>query len=511
MTTISSLVVYNTTNWHELVLSHVHAAFGPDTNLYNITAPPMLAPDLLCDDNTLVGLDFANHVVLVPRGECAFYDKVIRAQQYNARAVIVGNRDDSLIIMGGDTPVDKVRIHSVLVRSSVFAYLRQNAVPAPTPTQRLLATTTTPPPTPPQPSTDSPPDASEASSAAAATDILVAVTHVGAITPDLLPWDTLRLAALFSLVVPAIIVLVMLVRLVARVWRQRVVRHLTVDVGQALPVCVFVAGEDAPLWPPIARELVKQSDRQSSEDLTGSGSGGLVRSSSLRSPRGYAPLEEVDGAAAQRPAPASAAPTTIALLDTVLKYLTESLPAPQRARSLVSASTLPAVYAVAASSVPQLEAGPDAVALEGEPLALARVPGGVSLRCDKVHNSACSVCLEDFSTGDRVKVLPCKHAYHPQCIDEWLASNNHNSYRPNLVEEYDQTYTLDIAVPGSTQAAERAGSGTVHGSGSHCCPVCKASVLAGMERERWEHAPWWVKLYRVVCACELCSRHVQAR
>jgi len=32
----------------------------------------------------------------------------------------------------------------------------------------------------------------------------------------------------------------------------------------------------------------------------------------------------------------------------------------------------------------------------------------------------CSICTEDFTTGEDVRVLPCKHKYHPACIDPWL-------------------------------------------------------------------------------------------
>jgi hypothetical protein len=33
---------------------------------------------------------------------------------------------------------------------------------------------------------------------------------------------------------------------------------------------------------------------------------------------------------------------------------------------------------------------------------------------------ACSICLDDFATGERVKVLPCQHFFHVTCIDPWL-------------------------------------------------------------------------------------------
>ncbi|KAL8661681.1 MAG: hypothetical protein Q9202_005373 [Teloschistes flavicans] len=33
---------------------------------------------------------------------------------------------------------------------------------------------------------------------------------------------------------------------------------------------------------------------------------------------------------------------------------------------------------------------------------------------------ACSVCTDDFAKGQDVRVLPCNHKFHPDCIDPWL-------------------------------------------------------------------------------------------
>lgn len=33
---------------------------------------------------------------------------------------------------------------------------------------------------------------------------------------------------------------------------------------------------------------------------------------------------------------------------------------------------------------------------------------------------ACSVCTDDFIKGQDVRMLPCKHKFHPDCIDPWL-------------------------------------------------------------------------------------------
>ncbi|KAK1754567.1 hypothetical protein QBC47DRAFT_220971 [Echria macrotheca] len=32
----------------------------------------------------------------------------------------------------------------------------------------------------------------------------------------------------------------------------------------------------------------------------------------------------------------------------------------------------------------------------------------------------CSICTEDFTVGEDVRVLPCDHKFHPNCIDPWL-------------------------------------------------------------------------------------------
>lgn len=36
---------------------------------------------------------------------------------------------------------------------------------------------------------------------------------------------------------------------------------------------------------------------------------------------------------------------------------------------------------------------------------------------------SCSVCISDFEFGDQLRILPCKHAFHARCVDQWLQVN----------------------------------------------------------------------------------------
>lgn len=39
---------------------------------------------------------------------------------------------------------------------------------------------------------------------------------------------------------------------------------------------------------------------------------------------------------------------------------------------------------------------------------------------DETGNLGCSICTEDFNKGEEVRVLPCNHKFHPECVDPWL-------------------------------------------------------------------------------------------
>jgi hypothetical protein len=44
-------------------------------------------------------------------------------------------------------------------------------------------------------------------------------------------------------------------------------------------------------------------------------------------------------------------------------------------------------------------------------------PAATKVTCE------CVVCKEELHAGERVKILPCAHLFHPKCIDQWLAKH----------------------------------------------------------------------------------------
>ncbi|KAI1210417.1 uncharacterized protein F4807DRAFT_65567 [Annulohypoxylon truncatum] len=70
----------------------------------------------------------------------------------------------------------------------------------------------------------------------------------------------------------------------------------------------------------------------------------------------------------------------------------------------------------------------------------------------------CSICTEDFSVGQDVRVLPCDHKFHPQCVDPWLVNVSGTcplcrlDLRPREAEELEEAGEARNEVPQPDEA-----------------------------------------------------------
>lgn len=77
----------------------------------------------------------------------------------------------------------------------------------------------------------------------------------------------------------------------------------------------------------------------------------------------------------------------------------------------------------------------------------------------------CVICLEEFKQGDKIRILPCSHEYHSECIDRWLQTQTQQC----PMCKHDVTHANEVAarsaVPTSTDVPS-----------VHCCDCWRRSA-----------------------------------
>ena len=52
------------------------------------------------------------------------------------------------------------------------------------------------------------------------------------------------------------------------------------------------------------------------------------------------------------------------------------------------------------------------------------------IESDSTSNRTCSICCEDYISGDVLKILPCRHKYHHECIEKWVTMSSQSTRVP---------------------------------------------------------------------------------
>ncbi|KDN37937.1 hypothetical protein K437DRAFT_30883 [Tilletiaria anomala UBC 951] len=89
-----------------------------------------------------------------------------------------------------------------------------------------------------------------------------------------------------------------------------------------------------------------------------------------------------------------------------------------------------------------------AAALNPSGAGRSAIRGGSPETSTSVPTETCSICLEDFNTGEMIRVLACyaKHEFHAACVDPWLRS------RPSCPTcRYDFTPLRSVNRPDASQ------------------------------------------------------------
>ncbi|KAI1117538.1 hypothetical protein F5Y14DRAFT_353081 [Nemania sp. NC0429] len=157
-----------------------------------------------------------------------------------------------------------------------------------------------------------------------------------------------------------------------------------------------------------------------------------------RNPERYGPRASVNG----RPRRSRARGLAIAMLETlpIVKFSESDQRKPDEETALENTQGArplpPDASQVIAGSAPPNDPSPEASSETANNTTSQResenapVPVNATPTPDKAKNEprseedhlGCSICTEDFTIGEDVRVLPCNHKFHPACVDPWLVN-----------------------------------------------------------------------------------------
>lgn len=95
---------------------------------------------------------------------------------------------------------------------------------------------------------------------------------------------------------------------------------------------------------------------------------------------------------------------------------------------------------------------------------------------DYLEDGCCTICIEEYEEGDRLRILPCRHAFHSECIMPWLTERSPTC--PLCKAEFEAV--------GGEEEEEGASEG---GSSAHEDPLAGARDIFGLNLEVSDSGP----------------------
>lgn len=111
------------------------------------------------------------------------------------------------------------------------------------------------------------------------------------------------------------------------------------------------------------------------------------------------------------------------------------------------------------------------------------------------HHGDCSICLDDYVQGDKIRSLPCGHFFHSACITKWLTERSCTCplCKAILAGNEDDDDSDSLASSGDIVELREGGTQTDNGDedATSTARAMYQSLVNTFHRSRRRNSRWW--------------------